>query len=77
MENKNKTYHGNYFWILEALKVTSKEICFEKNFDCSKLSKNDIIFYDSLVINEEKEDSLFFHITVNYFLKILILDRIK
>ena len=64
MEKKNKTYNGNYFWILEAIKHTDKEMNFDKNIDSSKLRNSDIIFYDSLVINEDKEDSLFFHVSV-------------
>ena len=64
MEKKNKTFFGNYFWILEAIKLTDKEMNFDKNIDFTKLKNSDILFYDSLVINDDKEDSLFFHVSV-------------
>ena len=36
MEKKNKTFFGNYFWILEAIKLTDKEMNFDKNIDIIK-----------------------------------------
>ncbi len=64
MEKPNRTFYGNYFWILEALKITNKEINFDKPIDLTKLKHSDIIFYDCLIINDDKEDSVFFHVTV-------------
>jgi len=69
MEKENKTYYGNYFWIMEALKITNKEINFDKNFDLAKLKNSDILFYDCLVINDDKEDSVFFHVTVKLIIQ--------
>lgn len=69
MEKQNKTYYGNFFWVMEALKITNKEINFDKNIDLSKLVNSDIIFYDCLVINDDKEDSVFFHVTVKNIIK--------
>ena len=56
MEAQNKIYNGNFLWMLEALKV----INFELNYDKPKLNigVDEILFYECIVFNENREDSL-------------------
>lgn len=67
MENQpNKMYNGNLFWVLEALKIVNKEINFDLPLNLNKSSTEEaIVFYDTIVFNEDKEDSLFVQINVN------------
>jgi hypothetical protein len=63
MENyTNKLYNGNLYWVFEALKVVNKEIDFDKTFnETDSFSNNEILIFDCIVFNEDKEDSLFFY----------------
>jgi hypothetical protein len=56
--------NGQLIMLLEAMKIASKtfnpnveEISFEK--------KNEIFIYDTLVLNVDKEDSLYFRVKVD------------
>ncbi len=62
MEAKNRI-SGNMFWILEAFKQVNQEIDFDqplRNEIC--FNRDEILFYDCLVFNKDREDSLFVNI---------------
>jgi len=63
MEVKNRI-NGNLYWIFEALKVVNKEINFDLPTLLKSNKKEEIMFYECLVFNKLKEDSLFLHINV-------------
>ncbi len=58
----NKTYNGNLFWIFETLKTVNKEINFDKPVKNSDYEE--IMIYECIVFNEDREDSLFLQVEV-------------
>ena len=65
--NNNKIYSGDYFWILEAFKIVNKEINFDAALKYDLQAKDEIMFYESIVFHDEKEDSLYLQIDVNKY----------
>ena len=55
-----KMFNGNIFWIFEALKIVNKEFDFDKPYeDRSEFYMNDILLYECIILNDDKEDSVF------------------
>lgn len=65
----NQIYYGNLLWVLEALKVVNKDTNFNQLTMDHNLndSSMDLLIYDCIVFNEEKEDSLYFQRDVIFF----------
>ena len=65
--SQNKIYYGNFLWYLEAFKVSNKEINYDKPIRGSR--KDQILFYECVVFNEDKEDALYCESEVKYLNK--------
>jgi hypothetical protein len=65
MDDKTEIYEGNLFWLLSVKRKVNKDSSFTLNFQDAKSKETKrISFYESLVFNEDKEDSLFYQIGV-------------
>lgn len=59
-EKKNLLYSGNIFWIYEAFKTVNQEFDFDKPYtDKPKIINNQLLIYECLMFNDDREDSLF------------------
>ena len=71
MDDKIEVFEGNLFWLLSVKKKVNKDSYFTLNFhdsDIKEARKKTVSMYESLVFNEDKEDSLFYQIGVRYCL---------
>lgn len=71
MDDKAEVFEGNLFWLLSVKKKVNKDSSFVLNFNDPTLkdTKSKIIMmYESLVFNEDKEDSLYYQIGVKLYL---------
>lgn len=58
--SQHKNYNGNLFWIFEAVKIVNKDVNLDIPIDTDKFKQfEEIQFYDCIVFNEDREDSLF------------------
>jgi hypothetical protein len=63
MEKLPDSKNGQLIMLLEAMKIASK--IFNPNIDEMVYDKNkEILIYDILVLNSDKEDSLYFRVKV-------------
>ena len=59
-EKKNPLYSGNAFWIYEAFKTVNQDFDFDKPYtDKPQYAKNELLIYECLMFNDDREDSLF------------------
>ena len=59
-EKKNLLYQGNMFWIYEAFKKESLYFDFDKPYTDKHIHiQNNLLIYECLMFNEDREDSLF------------------
>jgi hypothetical protein len=64
--DSNKIYSGNYSWILDAFKIVNKEIKFDTALNKENI-KEEIKFYECIIFNSDKEDSVYVQIEDNLF----------
>lgn len=58
---KAEVYYGNIYWLLEGLKILKEDYDFDRKISSSSdHNGNSFHFYDCIIFNEEKEDSLLF-----------------
>jgi hypothetical protein len=62
-ENKN-IYFGNLSWILEAFKIVNKDLNFDSAMKNEHNFTNEIKFYECLIFNSDREDSVYVQIEV-------------
>jgi hypothetical protein len=63
MENNTEFIKGDLLMVLEALKIVNKEFHISED---NNAEKNNILLYDSLIFNIDREDSLYFQVKVTY-----------
>jgi uncharacterized membrane protein YkoI len=65
MDNLPESKNGQLIMLLEAMKTATK--MFNPNIEDTTLEeKNEILIYDTLLLNVDKEDSLYFRANVKY-----------
>lgn len=63
MDNLPDSKNGQLIMLLEAMKIATKT--FNPNIEDAAFDrKNDILIYDTLLLNVDKEDSLYFRVKV-------------
>jgi hypothetical protein len=70
IENKN-IFLGNLSWILEAFKTVNKDINFDTAMKNDHNYISEIKFYECLIFNRDREDSVYVQIEVFLF-KIIV-----
>ena len=59
-EKKNPLFEGNIFWLYEALKNVDQDFSFDHPYtDKPEYYSKHFLFYECLMFNEDREDSLF------------------
>jgi hypothetical protein len=66
IENKN-IFLGNLSWILEAFKTVNKDINFDTAMKNDHNYSSEIKFYECLIFNNDREDSVYVQIEVFLF----------